>query len=122
MGARISSMLRKIRDQGSGIGDRGSESKEVFSLLVSDAEWELVKAVANYPQAIGDAALNLDPSRLAAYLYELSKCFSRFYHDCPILNAENPDLSNARLGLSRAVLLVLKDALHLICVPFLEIM
>ncbi|MDR0290665.1 MAG: arginine--tRNA ligase [Treponema sp.] len=115
MGARISSMLRKI-------GDRGLESNGAFSLLVSDAEWELVKTLAAYRQAIGDAAVNLDPSRLAAYLYDLSKCFSRFYHDCPILNAENPDLSAARLGLSKAVLRVLKDALHLICVPFLEIM
>jgi arginyl-tRNA synthetase len=136
MGARISSILRKNNEQLTKNSEQRIESNEqlamnkergviendVFSLLVSDAEWELVKAVAAYPQAIGDAAINLDPSRLAAYLYELSKCFSRFYHDCPILTAENPDLSAARLGLSQAVLLVLKDALRLICVPFLEIM
>ena len=97
-------------------------SSDAFSLLVSDPEWELVKALAVYPQAISDAAAALDPSRLAAYLYELSKCFSRFYHDCPILNAGEPRLSCARLGLSRAVLRVLKDALNLICVPFLEAM
>jgi arginyl-tRNA synthetase len=122
MGARISSMLRKTNEQLTKNNEQNRKGNEVFSLLVSDPEWELVKALANYPQAVGDAALSLDPSRLAAYLYDLSKCFSRFYHDCPILNAENPDLSAARLGLSRAVLRVLKDALHLICVPFLEIM
>jgi arginyl-tRNA synthetase len=81
-----------------------------------------VKILAAYPQAISEAAADFDPSRLAGYLYELSKCFSRFYHDCPILNAENQSLSSARLALSQAVLRVLKDALHLICVPFLEIM
>ena len=121
MGARISSLLR-MNEQGSGIGDRGSGISEEFSLLVSDSEWELIKSLAAYPAAISDAAAGLDPSHLAAYLYDLSKCFSRFYHDCPILNAGNPALSAARLGLSRAVLKVLKDALNLICVPFLEVM
>jgi arginyl-tRNA synthetase len=64
----------------------------------------------------------MDPSALAAYLYELSKTFSRFYHDCPILNAAGTELSAARLALSRGVLRVLKDAMTLICIPFLEIM
>jgi arginyl-tRNA synthetase len=114
MGARISSLLRMSGGQKMGSCE--------FSFLVSDSEWELVKTLAGYPQAVSEAAADLDPSRLAAYLYELSKGFSRFYHDCPVLNADNPDLSAARLGLSRAVLRVLHDALNLICVPFLEAM
>jgi arginyl-tRNA synthetase len=118
MGARISSMLRKreIRNE------KLEMEREDFSLLVSDPEWELLKTLAAYPQAVSDAAADLDPSRLAAYLYELSKGFSRFYHDCPILNAENSDLSAARLSLSQAVLRTLKDALRLTCIPFLEVM
>jgi len=125
MGARISSLQIKgtgNREQLTISNEQLTINNDAFSLLVSDPEWELVKALAAYPQAISDAAASLDPSRLAAYLYELSKCFSRFYHDCPILSAENPALSGARLGLSRAVLRVLKDALNLICVPFLEAM
>jgi len=125
MGARISSLQKKgtgNREQGTGNSEQLAMSNEAFSLLVSDPEWELVKALAAYPYAVSDAAASLDPSRLAAYLYELSKCFSRFYHDCPILNAGDSRLSSARLGLSRAVLRVLKDAFHLICVPFLEAM
>jgi arginyl-tRNA synthetase len=62
----------------------------------------------------------MDPSVLAAYLYELSKGFSRFYHDCPILSAETPALAAGRLALSKAVLRVLRDALGLIGIPFLE--
>jgi arginyl-tRNA synthetase len=64
----------------------------------------------------------MDPSVLAAYLYELAKGFSRFYHDCPILSAEEPGLAEARLALCRSVLMVLKDALNLVCIPFLEVM
>jgi arginyl-tRNA synthetase len=115
MGARISSMLRKKNE--APVIDAAA-----FSLLTSDPEWELIKTLAAYPAAIDEAAAGLDPSHMAAYLYELSKCFSRFYHECPILSAENPGLSAARLALAQAVLRVLKDALYLICVPFLEIM
>jgi arginyl-tRNA synthetase len=120
MGARISSMLRK-KNEKTGGGNIAHDAG-TFSLLISDPEWELVKTLAAYPQAVSEAAASLDPSRLAAYLYELSKCFSRFYHDCPILNADDPGLSAARLGLSRAVLRVLRDALQLTCIPFLEVM
>jgi len=118
MGARISSLLRMSGERPAGAGAGGNE----FALLTSDPEWELIKTLAIYPQTVSEAGAALDPSRLAAYLYELSKGFSRFYHDCPILSADNPDLSRARLGLSRAVLRVLQDALNLICVPFLEAM
>jgi len=113
MGARISSMLRKAGD---------TDTAADFSLLTGDQEWELVKVIAAYPAAIGEAAANLDPCGLAAYLYELSKCFSRFYHECPILNCDDSALSKARLELSRAVMLILKDAFHLVCIPFLEVM
>jgi arginyl-tRNA synthetase len=71
---------------------------------------------------VAAAAAGMDPSLLAAYLYELARGFSRFYHDCPILSAEDRDLAEARLALCRAVLLVLQDALNLVCIPFLEVM
>ena len=69
---------------------------------------------------IEKAAKNLDPSGLAIYLYDVSKSFSRFYHDCPIINAENEKLSGARLALADSVKTVLQNGLNLILVPFLE--
>ena len=116
MGARISSMLRKAGD------DSKKTDNTNYSLLVSDSEWDLVKIIAMYPAAVGEAAMNLDPSHLAGYLYELSKAFSRFYHECPILNCDDKELSKARLELARAVMLILKDAFNLTCIPFLSIM
>jgi len=119
MGARISSMLRKSAESKM----KNSEGFNAdFSLLVSDSEWEVIKLLAAYPSAVSDAASGLDPSRLAGYLYELAKAFSRFYHDCPILNCEDSSLSGARLELSRAVMFVLRDAFNLVCIPFLEVM
>ncbi|MDR2542771.1 MAG: arginine--tRNA ligase [Treponema sp.] len=121
MGARISSMLRKQLANSSEQRAKSSNDNH-FSLLTSDSEWELVKILTQYPFAVNEAALNLDPSHLAGFLYELSKAFSRFYHECPILNCEDKALSTARLELSRAVMLVLKDAFYLVCIPFLEVM
>jgi arginyl-tRNA synthetase len=115
MGARISSLLRKAEDQGEG-------TPVQYPLLSGDAEWELVKLLGAYRDAVTGAASGMDPSLLAAYLYDISRAFSRFYHDCPILNAESPDLAAARLALCRAMLLVLRDALDLVCIPFLEVM
>ena len=118
MGARISSMIRKsINNE-----QLKTNDKIDFSLLISDSEWDLIKIIAEYPAAVMEAASNLDPSHLAGFLYELSKAFSRFYHECPILNCEDIALSKARLELSRAVMLVLKDAFNLVCIPFMEIM
>jgi arginyl-tRNA synthetase len=115
MGARLSALLRRADSRGGAGGfDAG--------LLTGDAEWDLVMTLGRYGAAVGGAASAMDPSLLAAYLYELSKSFSRFYHDCPILNAETPGLGEARLGLCRAVLRVLRDAMELIRVPFLEAM
>jgi arginyl-tRNA synthetase len=117
MGARISSLLRKAEER-AGIGAAPPQ----LELLTGDAEWELIKTLGAYNDAVVNAAENMDPSLVAAYLYELAKAFSRFYHDCPILGAEEPDLAGARLALCKAVLVVLGNAMNLVCIPFLGAM
>jgi arginyl-tRNA synthetase len=134
MGARISSMLKKAGEQArarerahewgakSAGADTGADALAGCSLLTGDSEWELLKLLGEYDRAVASAAADMDPSLLGNYLYNLSKLFSRFYHDCPILQAESPELVSARLKLSRGVLRVLTDAFALICIPFLETM
>ena len=117
MGARISALLKKAAEQGFSV-----DGSVDAALLATDAEWELLKTAAGYGEAIAESAARMDPSALAAYLYELSRCFSRFYHDCPILGAENRALAGARLALCRAVERILREALTLVCIPFLETM
>ncbi|MDR0730801.1 MAG: arginine--tRNA ligase, partial [Treponema sp.] len=116
MGARISALLKKAA------AAAAAPASWDPALLSGDAEWELLKTLAAYPAAVAQAAEGMDPSLITACLYELSKNFSRFYHDCPILNAETPALAASRLALSRAVLAVLRDALELVNIPFLEAM
>ncbi len=118
MGARIASVLRKAGEQGLTL----NSSDGALSLLTHESEWTLVKALQKFPAVVGRAAENLDPSVVASYLYDVSKSFSAFYRDCPILSAadENKTLAEARLTLASCTLTVLKEAMNLVCVPFLE--
>ncbi|MDX9957313.1 MAG: arginine--tRNA ligase, partial [Spirochaetia bacterium] len=84
MGARISSMLRK-RDKGEGKAPGGTLRPE---LLAGDAEWELVRRIAQYPEIVEQAGAESNPALVAAHMYDLASAFSRYYHDNPILNCE----------------------------------
>jgi arginyl-tRNA synthetase len=118
MGARISSIVRKAESDG--LAD--TDSKTDYSLLTHEAEWELIKQIETFPSVLEKAGTDLDPSGVAVYAYELAKLFSRFYHDCPILASGSKELSLARLELAKAVKTVLKTAMNVILVPFLETM
>lgn len=118
MGARISSILLKAKNQ----GVIPSYDEKDLTLLNHESEWELVKLLSKYSDVVSKCAEELDPSQMAIYLYDLAKSFSAFYRDCPImsLTAENPNLARARLALAQCTLTVLKNAMDLVLVPFLD--
>lgn len=118
MGARISSILRKASEKGL----EPSSDENDLALLTHESEWALIKELGKFPSVVAKAADDLDPSQVALYLYDVCKSFSAFYRDCPILSLEEQDktLARARLELCRCTLLVLKDAMSLVLVPFLD--
>jgi arginyl-tRNA synthetase len=116
MGARISSMLRKYEEK---FGE-GADGSFDPSLLTVPEERELVKLLAAFPDTVKKAGEEFDPSIITGYLYDLSRTFSRYYHDHPVLHNENRDLVVTRVRLSQAVLQVLKNAYALVVIPFLE--
>ena len=116
MGARINSILAKATESGL----KADNSSDAVALLTAPEEWELIKQLGDFPAAVEKSAENLDPSVMTAYLYETSKLFSRFYQQCSIMNAEDKKLSGARLYLAECTLTVIKNALNLVLVPYLE--
>lgn len=116
MGARINSILAKAAE--AGVTEDSSEA--AVALLSGEDEWALIKTLGDYPNVIAKAAENLDPSLVAAYVYEVAKLFSKFYQNCSIVNAENKQLAGARLYLARCTLQVIKNAMNLVLVPYLE--
>ena len=118
MGARINSILAKASE--AGVAEDSSEA--AVALLTSEDEWALIKQLGDYPAVIAKAAENLDPSLVASYVYEVAKLFSKFYQNCPIIGAadENKQLSGARLYLASCTLQVIRNAMKLVLVPYLE--
>ncbi len=126
VGSRICSILRKANV------DVQLEAAQTYApatwreLLDADrrasgCEWELLKQLRDYPQAVRLAAAEHNPSHVVKALAELGRCFSRFYHDVPILSSEEPFLG-MRLNLCRATLRVLQNGMRLCVIPFLESM
>ena len=114
MGARISSITRKYKKLNI------KTAKPDFTLLTEDIERELIKLIIAWPETLKKSSQELNPSVIASFIYELAKTFSRFYHDLPIINNENKELTASRMELSIAVLQVFKNAFRLIGIPFLE--
>ncbi len=118
MGARISSILRKAETKE--LKEFLKNAKLNSALLTGESEWALLKRLEDFSVQIERAADKKDPSILTGYLYELSKDFSRFYRDCPILSADNADLCYSRLQLAKATKIVLENATKLAVIPFME--
>jgi len=116
MGARISSILRKFDEEKAAYQGVGFDGR----LLSQTQEREMVAVLAKYPSVVTKAGATFDPSLICSYLYDLSKLFSSWYHDNPVLKAESKDLVVARVALCKMVVTVFRDAFDLIGVPFLE--
>ncbi|MBL8599677.1 MAG: arginine--tRNA ligase [Devosia sp.] len=88
-----------------------------LELLVSPADIELIKVVAQWPRTVTAAALAHEPHRIAFYLYELAAAFHAFWakgKDDKTLRFVNPEdlkLTLARLALVGAVRQVLVNGL-----------
>ncbi|MFW5742030.1 MAG: arginine--tRNA ligase [Spirochaetota bacterium] len=118
MCARIASMLRKAAERGVSSDPEGVR----WDALRAEPEWQLVRLVDRCPEVVRQAGAEYTPAVLATYLYEVARLFSSYYHDYPILMADEPHVRRARLVLARSVLQVLKNGLGLLNIPYLEIM
>ncbi|HVO38574.1 MAG TPA: arginine--tRNA ligase [Spirochaetia bacterium] len=117
-GARISSMLRKFEERRA----KYSGGRPDTGALTLPEEWEIAKSLALFPETVSAAAHDLNPSVMAAYLFELCKSFSRYYQDHPVLRNEDVNLVHSRIALVRGMLQVLQNGLSLLGIPFLSVM
>lgn len=104
--ARAKSILRKA---GSAAENPGIN----YRMLADDAAFLLLKTLSGYEDAVVSAARNYEPSVIARYLITLTSAFNHFYHECPILQAEEEE-RNARILLVDIVQEVIVDACGLL--------
>lgn len=104
--ARAKSILRKA-------GWNMDENKISYDALTDDVTYSLIKILSGYEEAILNAAEKYEPSIVARYIISLATAFNKFYHECPILQAEE-ETKQARLNVTNLVQMVLKDACGLL--------
>jgi len=107
--ARISSILRHAVDLG-----WNAEAAGDVSLLTHESELTLIRKMLELPEIVALAATQLAPHHLTFYIKELAAVFHAFYRDCRVVNSEEPELTQARLMLTRAARLTLAQALALL--------
>jgi len=105
--ARICTMISNLAAEGHSVPPVKDAD---LSLLTENAEHELIRQLAVFPEEIRMAARDYDPSRINKYLTELAACFHKFYTVCRCKDAE-PGLLGARLVLSDTVRKVIENAL-----------
>jgi arginyl-tRNA synthetase len=103
--ARISSLINKK-------GSQVNYNWDQFEL--TKKERGLVILIAKFPQNIQAAATGLNPSIIAAYLYELAKGFNSFYQQHSVLNAETALIAAFRVDLCKEVANVLNSGLNIL--------
>ncbi len=95
---------------------------ENYEGLVHEKEIDLLKTLAEYPSVIAQTAKTRQVHKISHYIQNLASKFHSFYSACKVNDPANPELSAKRIGLLKAVRIVLADALSLIGVSAPESM
>lgn len=109
--ARGKSILRKL---GKGKGEIE------YSKLNTTEEFELIKLLYGFNEAIFSAIEKLEPSILTRYVVEIAKAFNKFYNLNKISTEEDELVKNARLKLTEATVQVIKNGLGLLGIEVVE--
>ncbi len=109
--ARICGILRNAVDV---FPDYKNASDVNYNLLTSPEELSLIKILSVFPDVVSGAAATFEPHKVITYLNEVAENYHRFYHNNRVINAEEKELSFARLKLCEASKTVLQNGFDII--------
>ena len=116
--ARLASILRKAADAGVVLRPAGEAD---LTLLVTEPETNLMRALAAIPDQIEAAAQARAPHRLTHVAQDLAARFHRFYTECRVVS-DDAAMTQARLWLCSATKQVIANLLDLVGVTAPESM
>lgn len=99
---RIKSILAKYKEQG------GTLEGLKLQTATSDAEKQLMMQLVQFNAMMQNAAEEVAPHKVCAYIYDLANSFNHFYHETRILGEENAE---KKAGLI-ALLILTRDILE----------
>ena len=117
--ARIRSILRKAGEAGI-LPEVLDLDRTTAALLNEREELTLVRTLMRYPGILSSSANDLNPARLAAFLWEVAKAYNGFYHHHRVLDAPSQDLAQARLALCAAAAFCLASGLDILGIAPLD--
>lgn len=87
---------------------------------INAMERSIIAVLDQYNDVLHDAAESVNPSVLAGYIYSLAKLYNTYYHDTPILKADNGMLIAWRVQLSNTVSQKIHDVCTILGIPVIE--
>nr|MDQ3970481.1 DALR anticodon-binding domain-containing protein [Thermoproteota archaeon] len=91
-----------------------------FSLLIQEAEVNLIKTIAKMDLIIEETVKTLNPKLLARYAYDLATAFNVFYEKVPVLREKNKETMFSRLALVKAFGVTLNNTFNVLGISALE--
>jgi arginyl-tRNA synthetase len=107
--ARVCSMLR----QGEELGLTYDVNTDL-SAVSTEKEYDLLKAIGDFPAVVAEAAEKQMPHRITNYAHDLASALHSFYNAERVIDAEDKDKSKARLALMKATQVTIQNALALV--------
>lgn len=108
--ARICSILRQLKEEAIEFPCVDSVN---FDALGEDAEIDLIRKLAQFPEEVALSAKTLDPSRITKYVLELAALFHTFYNSCRVKGAPE-DLLKARIVVVDSARMVIANCLNIL--------
>jgi len=93
-----------------------------YDRLTEEKELLLLKMVGEFPSLVAKAAKTRKPNTVADYILSLVKLYHSYYKIARVNNPDDPELTNQRLGLVKALEITLRNALNLLGVSAPESM
>lgn len=108
--ARLNTLIEKL-------GKLDDFSRIDWQELTHKTEIALMVKLMHFNHVALAAAIQLRPSHLTQYLFDLCKLLNAFYAECPVGKAPTDSLKLARLGLCMAIQRALNQGLSMVGIP-----
>ena len=112
---RAKSVLRKSEESYGAL-----DASNLDARVWDQTELRIIQLGLHWPNVLKQAASECDPSLIANHCYELTKAYSRWYQDHPILQIENDSLRVARTTICHFFTQQIEDAMGLLGIQMPE--
>ncbi len=107
--ARIKSIIRKIGSEGNVFDNNRLGISELLPL-----EKQVIVNLERFPLILEEAGEELNPSKIAIYIFSLAQTFNSFYTEHSIANAESEEKKQLRLSIAQLTAHVIKTGMGLL--------